>query len=293
MSLELSPGHSVPLNTAISANIVLTDLDIANYSSLVFRADVTGYGNAESRCNGDDTGRDLEIPVDASRETFTVDVYDACPYWSYGTYTLDVSVSKIDASAPGGKVELASASTRFLMSRYLVPGEATAPPPTPGTPAWLDPDPTSLNMEVGQWYRFRLRSNVLLYLNDHAGVVAYGAEHGSDHFASLPAGTTAEPPTTTTEAACQNRIGVNWRRAIHQGLWITPCMAGDAGMHVRHETDAVAPLSSYEFRTLPAPGNDDDGSPTLSVSDASATEGDAVEFTVSRSAASGRAVTVQ
>ena len=38
--------------------------------------------------------------------------------------------------------------------------------------------------------------------------------------------------------------------------------------------------------------NDDDGTPTLSVSDASATEGDAVEFTVSLSAASGRTVQV-
>ena len=38
--------------------------------------------------------------------------------------------------------------------------------------------------------------------------------------------------------------------------------------------------------------NDDDGTPTLSVSDASATEGDAVEFTVSLSAASGRQVSV-
>ena len=39
--------------------------------------------------------------------------------------------------------------------------------------------------------------------------------------------------------------------------------------------------------------NDDDATPTLSVSEASATEGDAVEFTVSLSAASGQAVTVQ
>ena len=274
---DFRSGRTVPLDTAINADIVLTDLDIVNCSSPVFRAAVTRYGNAESRCNGDDTGRDTEIPVDASGETFTVEVYDARPYWSYGTYTLRVSLSRIDASAPGGNVELASASTRFLMSRYLVPGEAIAPPPTPGTQARMDPDPTTLNMGVGQWYRFRVRSNVLLYLNDHVGVVAYGTDHGSDHFASLP-GMTAEPPTTTTVEACQNPNSVNWRRAIHQGLWITPCMAGDAGMYVRHETDAVAPLWSYEFRTLLAPGNDDDSSPTRSVSDASATEADAVEF---------------
>ena len=69
ISIELSPGHSVPMNTAITGAITLTNLDTASYSSLVFRADMTGYGAAETRCNGDDTGRDIEIPVDASVET--------------------------------------------------------------------------------------------------------------------------------------------------------------------------------------------------------------------------------
>ena len=87
ISIELSPAHQVPKNTAITATITLHNLDAASYSSVIFRADVTVYARGEARCYGDDTGRDLEIPVDGSREVFTISVYDACPHDTYGNYT--------------------------------------------------------------------------------------------------------------------------------------------------------------------------------------------------------------
>ena len=114
------------MDTAITGTVTLSNLDPASYSSVTFRADITPYNNGERRCNGDDTGSDITIAVDASTETFTVDIYDACPseYHSYGTYTLDLTISN-------GSVELATGQTQFGMSRYLTIGEATATPPSP------------------------------------------------------------------------------------------------------------------------------------------------------------------
>ena len=43
ISIELSPDHQVPRNTAITATITLHNLDAASYSSVIFRADVTVY----------------------------------------------------------------------------------------------------------------------------------------------------------------------------------------------------------------------------------------------------------
>ena len=135
--------------------------------------------------------------VDSSTETFTARIYDACPseYDSYGTYTLDLTISRADTSAPGGKVELASTQTQFGMTRYLAMGEVTATPPAPDAQAWLDPDPRTLNMKVhGEWQEFRVRSNVTRYLNDHLGFWMFGNEYG--HFAS-------GGPGLTPEEACQ------------------------------------------------------------------------------------------
>ena len=120
ISIRLTPSHSVPMDTAITGTITLSNLDVTSYSSLIFRADITPFGGgAERRCNGDDTGKDIEIAVDESREIFTARIFDACPiaYYSYGTYTLDVSISKVDTDSTGDRVELASAQTQFLMSR--------------------------------------------------------------------------------------------------------------------------------------------------------------------------------
>ena len=132
ISIELSPGRNVPRNTEVTATITLSNLDVDSYTSVVFRADLTVYNRGEQRCDGDDTGKDMEKAVDQSREVFTVRVYDACPHDTYGHYTLDTRIFQADASASGGKIELASASTRFSMSRYLTSGEVTAPPPAPG-----------------------------------------------------------------------------------------------------------------------------------------------------------------
>ena len=79
ISIELSPSHQVPMNTAITATITLSNLDVASYTSVIFRADLTVFGDGENRCNGDDIGKDIEIPVDESKEVFTVSVYSACP----------------------------------------------------------------------------------------------------------------------------------------------------------------------------------------------------------------------
>ena len=256
ISISLSPGHQVPRNTAITATITLGNLDVNSYSSVIFRADLTVFGHGERRCNGDDTGKDMEIAVEESQEVFTAKVYDACPHDTYGNYTLSTKIFQV--VAPDNKVELASASTQFLMSRYLAPGEVTEPPPAPGVQAWADPDPTNIDMYVGEWHLFHFRSDVRLYLNDHLDVLAYGNEPG--HFVAGSEGRT--PPSFDFEEACrQADTSVHWRRAIHQSLWIAACEPGDAVIEIRHETDAVPPLYKYEFRILARPPPPDPGSP--------------------------------
>lgn len=254
ISIELSPDHFVPMDTAITGTVTLRGLDPAAYSSVVFRADITPYSNGERRCNGDDTGTDIEIPVNSSSSTFTARIYDACPsqYHSYGTYTLDLTVSRLNDTAPGGRVELAAAQTQFGMSRYLAAGEAVPAPPTPGAVAWTSPDPTTLGMRaLGEWHYFRFHSDVTKYLNDHMGVRMYSAEPG--HFAT-GGGVPEHTPSESPADACQNEADnhVHYRRAIHQGLWVVACRAGDATISLRHETEAVAPLYTYRFATLPA-----------------------------------------
>ena len=140
----LSPGHAVPQNTPITATVTLDNLDPGSYSSLVFRADLTEWDQgfpASTSCEGEHTGEDITVEVDASRETFTVEVWKSCSQDIYAHYTLDAALVRLDSSAPGGRVELASAETRFAMSRYLGAGETPPPPPAPGVAAWLDPAP--------------------------------------------------------------------------------------------------------------------------------------------------------
>ena len=243
ISIELSPGHSVPMDTAITGTVTLTGLDFDSYSSVIFRADITPYGDGETKCNGDDTGMDIEIPVDESREVFTVRIFDACAsaYYSYGTYTLDVSISRVETDPLGDWVELASAHTQFLMSRYLIAGEQTATTPDPDAQAWMDPAPRTLDIYVGEWLRFQFRSDVTKYLNDHLGVLVNGSEFG------LFATGGSSPPTTPStdpEEAClrdQDSDG-HWRRAIHQSLWIVACRPGDARILLTHETHAGDPF---------------------------------------------------
>ena len=295
ISIGLSPSHSVPMDTAITGAITLSNLDVDSYSSVIFRADITPYRNGERRCNGDDTGRDIEITVAEPREVFTVSVFDACPnsYYSYGSYTLDVSISKVDTDAPGGMVELASARTYFSMSRYMTIGVPTATPPEPGAQAWMDPDPRTLDMYAnGEWHLFRFRSNVQLYLNDHLGVQAYGSE--LDHFVAPGEATPGEAsPGITVEEACKdpNLTYVNWRRAINQSLWIAACKPGEAIIRLIHETDGVDPLYVYNFRTLV---NTVLEIPeiTITVGTSPVTEGVDVEFTITRSGDTTETLTV-
>ncbi len=294
ISIELSPGHQVPPNTAITATITLSNLDVAGYSSVMFRADLTVFGHGQTGCNGDDTGKDIEIPVDDSKETFTVRVFDTCPHGNYGNYTLVARVFTVD-----DRIELVSAATNFLMSSFLAPGEVIPAPPAPGVRAWLDPAPPSV-MYAGEWYPLRVRADVRLYLNDHVGVFGYSSD--PNLLTSRSAGT----PTETVEEACADTsllLGLNWRRAIHQSLHVAACGPGTAVITVRHETDAIDPLSTYEVQILPARTTNQTRTrgvsastvtPTLSVTDARAHEGvDAtIDFVVTLERAAAVRVTV-
>ena len=215
ISIALSPGHAVPQNTALTATITLNNLDAASYSSLIFRADLTEFDPhfeaASASCEDEDMGEDITIEVDGSQETFTVKVYKACSHDIYAHYTLDAKIFQVDPSLPDGKVQLASASTRFSMSRYLRPGEMTLPPPAPGVAAWLDPDPETFAWYVGEWVQFRARTDVSLYLNHHLGVRAYGSE--PDQVADQ---TLAHPPCRVPAGRFRAKIGgigrgVGWR----------------------------------------------------------------------------------
>ena len=251
MSIRLSPGHAIPQNTALTATITLNNLDPASYSSLIFRSDLTDfdphYSYAAASCEDEDMGQDITVEVDESREVFTVGVYKACSHYIYAHYTLDASISRADTSSSSGKVELASASTRFMMSRYLSAGETIQAPPMPDAAAWMAPDPRTLEWYVGEWVLFRARTNVLLYLNHHLSVMAYGNE--LTHFVAL-----ASPgmPGRRVQEECEQRDGHNahFRRAIHQGLWIGACRSGDGVIELRHETDPVPALYQYKFRIL-------------------------------------------
>ena len=160
LSFDLSPGHLVRRHTPINATITTENLDPLSYSNIVFRADITPYEDAETRCNGADTGRDIEIEVDQSTETFTVNIFAACPHKSIGTYTLDLQVfHPEDLVTP-----LAASTTYFAFSEHLRIGEPTPEHPDDNPPPiWLDPDPADLVVD-GLWHPFRIRTDVTQYL---------------------------------------------------------------------------------------------------------------------------------
>ena len=131
ISFELSPGHSAPWDTPLTATITLEYLDFASYSSVVFHADITGHEDKTRECFGQDTERDMTIEVDESEEVFTVRLFTPCNHppgvgGSY-YYTLDLSVLQIVRGPPEQRLELATARTAFLTTEYLTPGEAVAP----------------------------------------------------------------------------------------------------------------------------------------------------------------------
>ena len=214
ISIELLPGHAVPPRTAIDATVTLRNLDVNSYSSLILRADVTVSGSGVRICNGDDTGKDIEIDVDESTEIRTINVYDACPVRFYGTYILDV---RIFDSGPD-RIELASESTNFAMSRYLTPGIPVLPPPAPGTHAWMDPDPREEQIYAdGIWHRFYFRTDVLLYINDHLNV------NSSPGITMRSAG---GYPGPIHQDSCNQPL-TGYRRELHGQLWILGCQPGE------------------------------------------------------------------
>ena len=202
ISIVLSPGHMVPQNTVITATVTLDNLDPASYSSLVFRADLTEWDphfpTDSARCEGDDMDEDIPVEVDASRETFTVEVWKGCSAYIYAYYALDAALVQLP-----GRVELASAETRFAMTRYLEAGET--PPPPPWVAAWLDPDPESFAWKVGEWIEFRPRSNVLLYLNHHVGVRGHGSQDDGARLADMSLGADAEEACQHPDAGPTDR----------------------------------------------------------------------------------------
>ena len=248
ISIRYSPHASVPLNTAMTGTVTLTGLDPNEYSSVIFRADATHHNPLSypeaSNCLGTDIDSDLTVEVDSASEVLTISVLTACALHLYAHFELDLTLSKVDANAPGGKVELATAYSRFSMTRDLEAGVPTATPPNPDVVAWIDPDPTTLDMTVnGEWHQFRFRADISKYLNDHLGVVGYG---DSDGLLYAPG---ANVPSRTVADACANEDvrQVSWCRAINQPLTIGVCKAGQASILLWHETDGVPPLAEYTF----------------------------------------------
>ena len=228
ISIELSPGSAVPANTEITATITLSNLDVNSYSSIVFRADVTRWGHARDICEGDGIGEDIDVEVNESKKVLTATVPDACPIG--GSYALEARAFRVNTSPPNDKVELASARAPFVVSKYLMPGVPTATPPVPKPQAWLDPDPTSLDMQVhGEWQRFFVRSDVLESVYDH--VYLYFNDTGPGHFpGSFP----------LRIAACPERPLLSG--CAHAGHPTEPSVAGlcpSGNVHSHHTNSAT------------------------------------------------------
>ena len=141
VSVELSPGRHLPWDQALTGTVTLDGLDHDSYSSIVFRADVAGHEDYTATCFGDDTGRDIVVGVDASRESFAIEVFKPCNHAAEGfrgtnVYMLDLSVSRA-SSVPGDRVELSPARLQV---------------DTPISAALADPDGGILNI-MWRWER--------------------------------------------------------------------------------------------------------------------------------------------
>ena len=259
ISIELSPGDHVPKTVPLTGAVTLSNLNSAGYSDVTLRADLTGHESQTGHCYGEDTGTDITVPVDQSEESLTVRLFKRCVNvpGGFGTYDyrLDISLSRADPMQPGETIGLASMQLHFLVSTYLTPGEVFGPPPAPAAQAWMDPDPSTPRWYVGEWRRFHFRSNVSRYAEDHLGVYLDVAEPGD-----FSAGGSLDTPSLTAEEACGEEVSLqNWRRAIHQVLWIVACESGPALFSLTHETLGVSPLYSYEFEVYDT--DDRDGGP--------------------------------
>ena len=250
--IALSPGDHLPNTVPLTAEVTLSNLDPTSYSELTFRADLTGHESRTSHCYGEDTGTDIVVPVAQSEESLTVRLFTRCVNvrGGFGTYDyrLDISLSGADPMQPGETIGLASMQLHFLVSTYLTPGEVFGPPPAPAAQAWMEPDPRVPAMRVGEWRRFRFRSSVPRYPEDHLNVNLNSSQTGSFH----GIGGFDTPPGDPDEACSGEGAFQNWRRAIHQTLWVVACEPGPAVFLLQHETQGVAPLYTYDFVVLPA-----------------------------------------
>ena len=265
ISVDLS-SNSVPQDVAITGDVTLNNLDSASYSSVIFRADITAHDGSHVGCKGDDTGIDIAKPASGSRLTFVIDVFDACAAYGYGNYTLEVKLYPAGKSPNQQRTALASTSVRFTFSRYMAANDPTSTPPSSTALGWLDPEPTSIQMKVGEWYRFVNRFNPLNYWEDHVNWIVNAEMEGQ--FASH-GGESPSTPSSTFEEACGGiwKDSWGWRRANNQGLWIMPCIAGDARFLVTGEVDSEW-LADYQF-TVDA--NDDFAITSIPTPTASAT----------------------
>ena len=96
VSLALSPGPHLPTEMPLTGDVTLQDLDPAAYPSFVLRADVTGHEDRTRHCYGDDTGADIEVEVDETREIVSgLQLFKSCTNapGSFGTYGYVLTVT--------------------------------------------------------------------------------------------------------------------------------------------------------------------------------------------------------
>ena len=257
VSVELSPGRAVPANTAIDVTVSVSNLEAD--SPVTFRADVKRYGADKDECEGSGIGADTQHTAHNGDVVVSATISAQCPVG--GPYVLKINLVRPGATPSDPEVQLASSSTTFVVSRYLVAGVTPGPPPQPKPDAWLDPDPRSLDMRVhGEWQRIIVRSDVLLSMFGHAYVYVNAAQPGQFASHAQPYSAT-EPPSVDPARACaaQQDDTSGWRRAIDQSLWIVACKPGSAVFVLTDEFEPGA-LYRYEFTVAEAddtPAGDD------------------------------------
>ncbi|WP_420622592.1 YncE family protein [Candidatus Poriferisodalis sp.] len=257
VSVELSPGRAVPANTAIDVTVSVSNLEAD--SPVTFRADVQRYGTDKDECEGSGIGADTQYTAHNGDFVVSATISAQCPVG--GPYVLKINLVRRGATPSDPEVQLASSSTTFVVSRYLVAGVTPGPPPRPKPDAWLDPDPRSLDMRVhGEWQRIIVRSDVLLSMFGHAYVYINAAQPGQFASHAQPYSAT-EPPSVDPAQACaaQQDDTSGWRRAIDQSLWIVACKPGSAVFILTDEFEPGA-LYRYEFTVAEAddtPAGDD------------------------------------
>ena len=268
ISVAYSPNNSVPPSVELRATFTLNNLDPTAYSSLTLVATIKRYSMLEllgvsynpvdwvHYCHGVDLNSDHAIAVDSTTEEISIQAFKPCGFGNYGHYTLTARLYQEDPDTQDGRVEIASAKSRFAMSYFLADTTVTATPPGPHIAAWLEPDPRTITFRVHDEPRtFVVRADLLQYLPDHLSVFL---NEGGDsrQFASL-LGSDLSP-----EEVCQQDEYGNglWKRAINQGVSVVPCKAGQASFIIEHETgieydtgvETSLIMYKVDFQVLPA-----------------------------------------